>query len=74
MDTDELMSVKEAAESLGVTRAAVHKAINDGRLLTTVAAGKRFLVRSSVQVFKPRADAGRPRGKKQDAAQEEGGE
>jgi len=52
---DRMMSVKEAADYLGVTKPRVDQFIKDKRLtVAEVAGGIRFLLRADVEAFKDR--------------------
>jgi hypothetical protein len=71
MNTEDLMSIKDAVKMLGMSRAAVYKAIDSARLETVTVAGKRFLLRASVDAYKPRADAGRQRKQQEEMSRED---
>jgi excisionase family DNA binding protein len=70
MNTEDLVSIQEAIKVLGMSRAAIYKAIDSARLETVTVAGKRFLLRTSVDAYKPRADAGKQRKSKGDDREE----
>ena len=78
MNTNELMSIAEAVETLKIARAAVYAAIDRGEIQTVVVSGKRFLLRKSVCAYQPRsyrgregrAVGGRPRKQKEGAGED----
>ena len=54
-DSTDMMTVKEAAERLGVSRAAIYEAMAAGKLKYVEKYGKRLLYEKSVAVYSPRA-------------------
>jgi excisionase family DNA binding protein len=53
VNTDDILSVGEAAELRGVRRSAIHMLIARGRLPVLVIGGRTFLLRDDVLAFKP---------------------
>ena len=58
----DLISQAEAARLRGVTRQAIRKLIEAGRLSVVTVGGRRFVRRSEVQAYAP-LQAGRPKKK-----------
>jgi excisionase family DNA binding protein len=55
------LSIKEAADLLGVNTSALYQAIHAGRLTAYRVVGKRVLKRTDVEAYRPRAYRSRPR-------------
>ena len=60
VDTDELLTVAQAAQRRGVSRQAINHLIRQGKLETVEIAGKRFVCRAAVDKFEP-DKGGRPK-------------
>jgi excisionase family DNA binding protein len=55
------LSIKQAADLLGVNTSALYQAIHSGRLTTYRVLDKRVLKRADVEAYRPRAYRNRPR-------------
>ena len=65
MNTDDLLTITEAANVLGISRAALYVAIQNGRLTAATVLGKQVLRRADVAAYEPRSYRDRPGGKSQ---------
>ncbi len=63
MNTDDLLTITEAASALGISRAALYDAIQNGRLAAVTVLGKQVLRRADVAAYEPRSYRDRPGGK-----------
>lgn len=63
LDPDEWITQAEAARLRNVTRQAIAKLVNGGRLRTLTVGGRTFVNRADVVAFEPNP-AGRPKGLK----------
>ena len=63
MNTDDLLTITEAANVLGISRAALYDAIQTGRLTAATVLGKQVLRRADVAAYEPRSYRDRPGGK-----------
>ena len=61
IDPDEWITQAEAARLRNVTRQAIAKLVNGGRLRTLTVGGRTFVSRADVVAFEPNP-AGRPKG------------
>jgi len=60
IDTEELVSQKEAAEIRGISIQAIHKLMKRGRFTVIEISGIRFLLRKEIETYEARP-RGRPR-------------
>lgn len=60
IDTNELLTVSQAAELRGVSRQAINHLIRQGKLEAVDIAGRRFVRRSALDKFEPDR-GGRPK-------------
>ena len=59
MDTEQVMTIEEAASYLKVARAAIYGAVHAGRLHMTTVLGKRVVYRAEVEAYQPRRYSGK---------------
>lgn len=53
------MTITEAVQRLNMTRAAIHNAVNAGKIRSQVVLGRRVLIRSDVEAYRPRSYEGK---------------
>ena len=53
IDTEELLTVSQAADERGTTRQAINYLIRQGKLATVEIAGRRFVSRRELSTFTP---------------------
>jgi hypothetical protein len=63
INTDDWVSIPQAAEIRGTTRQAITKLVNKGRFKTVVIGGYTLVNRKDVETFKP-VNTGRPKERK----------
>lgn len=65
MDTENFLTVREAAAALGVSESAVRNAMLEGRLSSAVALGKKVIARADLAAYQQRTQQGgvKPRGR-----------
>ncbi len=65
MDIEQLVTIKEASQELGVTITAIHNALNEGRLPFTVVFGRRVIHRDDLEAYRARTqpDGIKPKGR-----------
>jgi excisionase family DNA binding protein len=59
---EELLSVSQAAQIKKVSRNAIYKAVNEGRLASMLIVGRLVLRKTDVEAWTPRARTGRRKG------------
>lgn len=60
INTDEFVTISQAAAMSGVTTAAIYDAIKGGKLSAVEVLGRKAVRRADVQAWEPRSYAGRP--------------
>lgn len=68
IDTEDLLTVSQAAEERGVSRQAVNHLIRQGKLTVVEIAGKRFVSRKALSEFEPDKGGRPPKAKVEDNA------
>lgn len=52
IDTENLLNIEQFSKATKMTRAGIHKAINEGRLKTIIISGIKFIDKKEVEKFR----------------------